>query len=105
MNQDLKVLDSDGNALSETDVVGTGMTVNLYSGESLADSVTIVILGDLDGNGRVDTTDYVRLRLVTLSAYQLSDIQKIAADLDENGTINTTDYMRIKAYCLHEGSI
>ena len=101
VNQDLKVLDSDGNTLSETDVVGTGMTVNLYSGESLADSVTIVILGDLDGNGEVDTNDYMRLRMASLGKIQLNDIQQAAANLDKNDSIDTTDNLRLKAHFLH----
>lgn len=104
-NKDLKVLDKDGNALGAAALAGTGMTVNLYSGESLIDSVTIVVMGDLDGNGVVDTTDYMRLRLTCLAKYVLDDAAKNAADMDGNGAVNATDYTKIKDYFLRNGDI
>jgi hypothetical protein len=104
-NEGLKVLDKNGNVLSGTAVVGTGMTVNLYSGESLTDSVVIIILGDLDGNGIVNTTDYARIGAVCYGRMVLSDMEEIAADIDRNGIIDMTDYTGLKAYFLRRGEI
>ena len=99
-NVSLTVLDKDGNPLTGSDTVGTGATVNLYNGSKLVDCVTVVVLGDVDGNGHVDTTDYVRIKSVVLSAFALSQAETFAADVDNSGTVNTTDYMRIKAHFL-----
>ncbi len=101
-NQGLKVLDKNGESLASTDTVCTGATVNLYSNGTLADSVTLAVRGDVDGNGVVDTTDYMRTRASILSAIALTPVEKAAADVDLSGTVNTTDYMRIKAHFLGE---
>ncbi len=99
-NRSLEVLDQHGKELSGTAMVGTGATVNLYVGGLLADTVTVMILGDTDGNGCVDTTDYMRTKAAIMGNLQLGQFEQIAADVDQSGSINTTDYMRIKAYFL-----
>jgi Ca2+-binding EF-hand superfamily protein len=74
--------------------------VNLYKGDEIVDTVTIVVLGDVDGNGVIDTTDCVRVKAAFLGVYKLSAAEAIAADVDKNGTIDTTDFVRVKAHFL-----
>jgi hypothetical protein len=99
-NQDLKVLDKEGNEIANDDLVGTGATINLYDRSTLVDSVAVVILGDVDGNGCVNATDYARIRSAFEGGFSLDALEAIAADVDQNGVIDTTDYLRIKAYFL-----
>ena len=99
-NKTLKVFDKEGNEISGFQQVGTGDTVNLYVGNQLIKSLTIVVRGDVDGNGKVDTTDYMRVKAAFLSTITLTDAEEAAADVDDNGGIDTTDYMRIKAHFL-----
>jgi hypothetical protein len=101
-NKDLRMVDSSGNILSDTAPVGTGTTVNLYLGGKLVDSLTVMILGDLDGNGRITSTDYLRLKASIMGSYTLNNAQSMAGDVDMSGTLNTTDYLRIKAHFLGE---
>ena len=101
-NKKLELLDSGGNALADTDPVGTGTTVNLYLDGKLVDTVTVVILGDLDGNGRITSTDYLRLKASIMGSYTLDKAAAVAGDVDLNGSLNTTDYLRIKAHFLGE---
>ena len=101
-NKGLKLVDSSGKALADTDPVGTGTTVNLYLNGKLVDSLTVMILGDLDGNGRITSTDYLRLKASIMGTYTLNDVQSAAGDVDFSGTLNTTDYLRIKAHFLGE---
>jgi hypothetical protein len=99
-NDGLKVLDKDGNSITGSAIVGTGSTINLYNGNELVDSVTVIVLGDVDGNGIVDGTDYMRIKAVFLKTFTLNDAESCAADVDKNGVIDSTDYMQIKAYFL-----
>ena len=99
-NETLKILDKDGKELTGYQQVGTGATVNLYLNDRLVDSVTVVVRGDVDGNSKMDTTDYMRVKAAILSEYPLSDTEQAAADVDDSGSIDTTDYMRIKAHFL-----
>ena len=101
-NKQLEVLDKDGNEITGAAFVGTGARINLYSGNSMVDSVTVILKGDVDGNGGVDATDYSRFKAVLLGTFTFNEVEKIAADVEQNGIIDTTDYMRIKAHFLGE---
>jgi hypothetical protein len=70
-NDNLQVRDVNGKAISGSTVVGTGATISLYSNGQLVQSVTVCILGDMDGNGRIDSTDYMRIKAHFLGTYNL----------------------------------
>lgn len=59
-----------------------------------------VMLGDLNGNGQIDTTDYIFLKRAVLGTYTLTDAQKAAADVNGDGKINSVDYMQVKRHVL-----
>jgi hypothetical protein len=99
-NEVLEVLDRNGHPITGSAKVGTGATVNLYNGGTLLDSVTVVVLGDVDGNGIIDTTDVVRVKAAFLGTFDLSEAENKAADVDKNGIIDTTDYVRVKSHFL-----
>ncbi len=99
-NESLQVLDNSGSVISGTELVGTGATINLYSGNVLMDTVTVVVLGDVDGNAKVNSTDYMRIKSAFLNSFTLGTAETSAADVDENNKIDSTDYMRIKSQFL-----
>ncbi len=99
-NADLKVTDESGSTISGTSLVGTGSTITLYSGSTVLDVVTVVVSGDVDGNGKVNSTDYMRVKSAFLYSYTLNSAQYSAADVDGNNKIDSTDYMRIKSQFL-----
>jgi hypothetical protein len=99
-NTGLEVVDCNGNVISDNALVGTGARVNLYQDDTVADTVTVIIIGDSDGNGIIDATDYLRIKAVVLRQIELTEAQRIAADVDENGIIDEVDYQNMKAYLL-----
>ena len=99
-NENLTVQDQSGNPLSNTAVLSTGVTMNLYRDGKLLDRVTVVVTGDVNGDGVVDTTDYMRVKALFLGRLQLSAAETRAADVDGSQSVDTTDYMKIKAYML-----
>jgi hypothetical protein len=42
----------------------------------------------------------MRVKAAYVGAYELNEIEFLAADVDRNGVIDTTDFMRIKAHFL-----
>ncbi len=95
-NTNVAVYDASGNKVASDVVCGTGYTVKLLSGNIVVDSLTIVVMGDVDGSSKVDTTDYLRIKAKFNGTYELENEQFIAGDVCEDGTIDTTDYLRIK---------
>jgi hypothetical protein len=99
-NDTLEVLDCNGKVISGSTVVGTGAKINLYQNNTVVDTVTVIVLGDADGNGLVDTTDYLRVRANVLGKYTMTDAQRKAADIDGSGIVDSEDSQRIKSYFL-----
>jgi hypothetical protein len=99
-NKTLEVVDGKGMVISGSAIVGTGAQINLYENDKIIDSVSVVVLGDVDGNGIVDTTDIVRVKAAFLGSFMLDDAESNAADVDGNGIIDTTDYMRVMSHFL-----
>lgn len=91
-----KVYDANGVEYTSKAVVGTGATVKLLDGSSVADTVSVIVPGDVDGDGLVTTTDCIRIKASFLGTFDLTACQFVAADDDENQMITSTDYMRLK---------
>jgi hypothetical protein len=92
-----EVQSNTGETLSDSDYVGTGATVKAEG------QLEAVILGDVTGDGRVTTTDYLRIKRVFSGDMALEGAYGVAADVDSDGKINSTDYLKIKK-CF-EGSV
>ncbi len=61
---------------------------------------TDVLLGDVNGNSKIDTADYIILKRACLGTYTLNDSQSKAGDINKNGKIDTADYIILKRVCL-----
>ncbi len=97
-NTNLKVTDKNGKVLSNSDVIGTGTQIALYENNVVVDVATVIILGDVDGTGIINATDYIRIKSAFLELLSLSSAEEDAADVDNSSMINTTDYMRVKSH-------
>lgn len=89
-NGTIKVLNSKGEALKGTDLVGTNMTIKVTK-DSEEITLIAVVMGDLDGNGLVTVTDLSGVNQAVLKTIELKDAIFKAADLDDNNQIAVTD--------------
>lgn len=71
--------------------VGTGMILCYPTVKYI-----IVVDGDVDGNGVVNSLDYVKIKL-HIKKTSLSGAYLLAADVDRDGNVTTTDYLSIKS--------
>lgn len=78
----------------------TGGMVTLSVDGVAADSAVIVIKGDVDGNGLVDTTDYQRIKAMALGLATFDEVFRMAADIDENGLVDSADHVLLRRYLL-----
>lgn len=99
-NEVLQVVSASGTVISGSAVVGTGTKINLYKNGKLIDTVTVIVLGDVDKNGFVDMADSGLVKTYLQNAAAFDSIQTLAADADGNDCIDTTDYLRIKSHTL-----
>jgi hypothetical protein len=97
---DYKVVDKNGAQISNTALVGTGAKINLYANGVLVDSMTIVITGDVDGTGKIDTVDYIRIKSSLVGGFSFNEAENSAADVDGSNSITSVDYIRLKTQLL-----
>nr|WHU52037.1 endoglucanase/dockerin fusion protein [synthetic construct] len=60
----------------------------------------MVLLGDVNGDGTINSTDLTMLKRSVLRAITLTDDAKARADVDKNGSINSTDVLLLSRYLL-----
>ncbi len=58
------------------------------------------ILGDIDGNGSVNSIDFALLRKHILGISEVSGVQAKAADVNSDGSINSIDFALMRQYIL-----
>ena len=91
----------DGHLEIESDgSIGTGTRVKLVNDQTgEVDAVyTIVIFGDVSGDGAINSTDVTEIRTVAakLAGYAPDSAQLLAADVTHDGLINSTDVTEIR---------
>ena len=94
---DITVEDKDGNPLGKTAMPGTGSKIN---GE-----YTLVMLGDVSGDGVVDARDSLRILKYSVGSYEIKDEFEKAADLSKDGIIDARDSLRILKYSVESFKI
>ncbi len=91
------VYDKDRNLLHAYDILGTG---SFFTRGDEGGCFTVIVKGDVDGTGTVDSADYLRIKSQFYNGEALTGVFYTAADVDNNGTVNTTDYLKVKSYFL-----
>ena len=79
----------DGSTKVTSGLLGTGMTAS-----SSTASVTIVVTGDVSGDGKITITDVVKLQNSVVGANSLSGAYAKAADINGDGKITITDVVQ-----------
>lgn len=90
---------------ASTDVVGTGMTVEYKVGDEVKQSLTIVVTGDVNGDGKITITDLVQINSHLLKKNGLSGANGSAADVNADGKITITDLVQINSHLLKRTSV
>ncbi len=83
------------NSNNKTNALATGDKVTLTSG-SETKTYNVVIYGDVNGDGSIKATDYVKIKNHIMGTGSLSGAYKQAADVNKDGSIKATDYVTIK---------
>lgn len=77
--------------INSDEIVKTGYTLKFEDTQK-----KIAVLGDLNCDGIITSTDYIRLRRNYLGLYALPDISIFAADVNLDGKITSTDFSQMR---------
>jgi len=59
-----------------------------------------IMLGDVNGDSKINAADYAMVKRHVLKTYTLVDDQLLAADVNENGKVDVADYAMIRRHVL-----
>ena len=80
--------------------IGTGFTIK-YNGTAY----TVIKKGDVNSDGKVISSDYVKIKNYIMGKGSLSSVSKSAADVNQDGKVTSSDYVKIKNYIMGKGTI
>lgn len=98
-NGTVKVQGSDKKTKAKDSLVATGDTVVIYdqNGEKNI-SYKIVIYGDVNSDGKVNSIDLLRAQKQIVGLVKLTAVEKAAADSNKDGKLNSVDLLRTQKY-------
>ncbi len=94
-NGTMVVYDKNGNAVSNTSLVGTGMKIVATKGTEQIEK-EISVIGDITGNGQVKTLDINKIKQHRIGTNILTGAYYLAADINDDGEIKTLDVNKAK---------
>lgn len=80
--------------------LGTGFSLEYYENSFLKYKYTIIVMGDITGEGSVNTYDKRKLTDYLLGKLELISAQKYAANLDANNLIDSIDLLLLNRLIL-----
>ncbi len=93
------IYDKYGNVTNDTAYIGTGMKYVVFDKwDNLIDTETVVVYGDITGDGKVTAADHMKIKRSISDASIITGIARTAADINQDGAIKANDYIRIKHY-------
>ncbi|CAM4204200.1 cadherin-like beta sandwich domain-containing protein [Erysipelothrix inopinata] len=89
----------EGRVLEDQELVGTGAIIKLIVEGVEYDEKTLIVKGDVNGDGRIGVADVVNLRTYILGG-TLNDAQKVAADTNHDKKVGVADLILIRSHIL-----
>ncbi len=102
-NGTVKFLDKDKKEITEG-IIGTGVTMVITLDEE-SHEYSIVIYGDVNGDGKISPSDYVKVKNKILGKENVDGCFELASDVNHDGKISPSDYVKIKNCIMGKESI
>ena len=101
----MRLFSADGKA-KDSGNVGTGDVLKLFdsAGKELG-AYSVVIYGDVNGDGKISALDLLRIQKYLLGTVKLSGAYATAADVTKDGSVKALDLLRIQKHLLGTQSI
>jgi len=92
----LKLFDGSGITIVKNDAfVGTGSKVKYGNSE-----LTVIVKGDVNGDGEVDSIDYLLMKRAIIGSATLEEAYLLAASIQGEEELSSLDYLLVKRHCI-----
>ena len=93
-NTNVDVLDKNGNKVSNSDIIKTGMKIK---GEDESQFI-LVVKGDVNGDGRISLIDLTNIKFYLIGKKQLTQEAILAGDINSDNKTSLNDLVKLKFY-------
>ncbi len=83
--------DQNGEFISGDELIGNGCSVSVIADMEFIQNVTVIIAGDLSGDGVVDSLDNLMLSRYVNNGSELTEAELLAADINGDGVADAAD--------------
>jgi hypothetical protein len=83
-----------------SDGIRTGSVLTLSQGETVSDSLSLVVQADCSGDGQFSITDMLMVKSQLLGLQTFSAAQEQAADVSGDDSVTITDFLQMKSNIL-----
>lgn len=104
-NDAVVFVDITGYVLQEDDLVGTGTRVRIMDGTTVIDEKTIVVTGDMNGDGKINNRDSSMIIRYLVDKEVASLAQLTAIDVNGDGYVNNRDASMVSRYLVGKETI
>ena len=80
----------------------TGSKTKIYKDKELFIEFTNIVSGDVNGNGKIEIIDYIRIMKDIMNITKLNGVYYEAADMNKNNKIDIIDYIKIMKIIMEE---
>lgn len=94
-----------GETITVNNVDGQVIDGNLVTGYKVNDTYIISVLGDVNCDGEVTPSDYMRVKNHIMNKSKVEGAALTSADVNKDGNITPSDYMNIKNYIMNKNKI
>lgn len=101
---DYSILKKEVTVTGKGDIAATGDKV-AFEKDGSKFNFTVVVLGDINGDGKIKVYDYVHIRLNILGKLPMTEVQQKAADINGNGKTDVSDYVAVRLHILKKKMI
>lgn len=92
LNTNYELYDKNENPITDDNIlVATGMNLKTQNQE-----YTIIVKGDIDGNGKISITDLVKAKLFISHIETPNEIEELSTDINGDGKLSVTDLVKLK---------
>lgn len=98
---EIEIINNKNEILKDTDKIGTGSKIKVKENGNVLREYLIIIYGDVNGDGKINSTDLLVLQRHILEIEQLKGIFKKAANIRKNGKMpSSIDLLLIQRHIL-----
>lgn len=102
----VSVINVNGKGISGNTKLGTGSVITVVDSDGVTKySYTVVMYGDVNGDGAITASDYVNIKNYIMGKTKLSASALKGADSNKSGSVKASDYVVIKNYIMGKTSI